>query len=245
MRAGRCGIVTGCALPGLVATFYSSRQGAVTAVTSLWAGFGAAVITWLVSAQNLTGELSLTSVGSTDACLYGCAAGIGIAAIVTLAGSLAFPAHYDWHSLGAIRLTDEDGQSKDISQEAAYEEIHLRKAARFARAVTAFLFVGIFLIWPLSMYGSGYIFSRKFFTGWVIVSVLWAFFSLGAVTLFPVFEGRHTLWNVLRSAVGKGDRPKQGGGDDVVGGQDRKAESVEEEKKDEAEWVAEDGPVRL
>lgn len=43
------------------------------------------------------------------------------------------------------------------------------------------------------MYGSGYIFSKPFFTGWVSVGIIWIFCSFFAVGLFPVFEGRHTL----------------------------------------------------
>lgn len=43
------------------------------------------------------------------------------------------------------------------------------------------------------MYGSGYIFSKQFFTGWVVVGIIWIFCSLFAVGVFPVFEGRKTL----------------------------------------------------
>lgn len=43
------------------------------------------------------------------------------------------------------------------------------------------------------MYGTGYIFSKQFFTGWVVVGIIWIFCSLFAVGLFPVFEGRKTL----------------------------------------------------
>lgn len=44
-----------------------------------------------------------------------------------------------------------------------------------------------------SLYGTAYQFSKKFFTGWVIVSLLWAFFSFGSVTLYPIIEERHRL----------------------------------------------------
>lgn len=48
------------------------------------------------------------------------------------------------------------------------------------------------------MYGSGYIFSKKFFTGWVTVGILWIFCSFGAVGLFPVFEGRKSLFRTFK-----------------------------------------------
>jgi hypothetical protein len=43
------------------------------------------------------------------------------------------------------------------------------------------------------MYGSKYIFSKKFFTGWIVVGILWMFFAAFAVGLYPLWEGRHTM----------------------------------------------------
>jgi urea-proton symporter len=48
------------------------------------------------------------------------------------------------------------------------------------------------------MYGSGYIFSKQFFTGWVVVGIIWIFCSLFAVGLFPIYQGRHTLVGTVR-----------------------------------------------
>jgi hypothetical protein len=54
------------------------------------------------------------------------------------------------------------------------------------------------------LYGTAYKFSKKFFTGWVIVSLLWAFFSFFGVTVFPIIEGRHLLWSWGKELFGKG-----------------------------------------
>lgn len=53
-----------------------------------------------------------------------------------------------------------------------------------------------------SLYGTAYKFSKKFFTGWVIVSLLWAFFSFFAVTIFPIIEDRHLLWSWATDLLG-------------------------------------------
>lgn len=58
------------------------------------------------------------------------------------------------------------------------------------------------------MYGSGYIFSRTFFRGWVIVSLLWAFFAFFSVTLFPIVEGRHALLELLKIVMRSGGAQK-------------------------------------
>src|SRR5690348_4403588 len=124
------GIFTGSALPALVGTFFSSRQGALAATSSIWLGFFAAVITWVLSspppliatisltispkltlAKRFSGEITIASVGATDPCLYGCIAGIGTAAVVTISISIFQNANYTWESLGAIRLLDDEGNN--------------------------------------------------------------------------------------------------------------------------------------
>jgi hypothetical protein len=58
-----------------------------------------------------------------------------------------------------------------------------------------------------SLYSTAYQFSKKFFTGWVIVSLLWAFFSFGSVTLYPIIEERHRLLSWVKEFSRK---PKAG-----------------------------------
>ncbi|KAF7973578.1 hypothetical protein HWV62_14858 [Athelia sp. TMB] len=196
------GIFTGAALPPLVGTFFSSRQGALAAGASVWGGFITAVIVWLSLTHRFYGEVSVTTVAELDPCLYGCLAGIASSAFITIVLSLIFPANYNWESLAAVRIQTEKDDQVDVAfEDPSYNPEKLRKAARLARAVTLFLFLALFIIWPLSMYGDGYIFSKTFFRGWVIVSLLWAFFAIFSVTVFPVIEGRHTLASIFLSFV--------------------------------------------
>lgn len=59
----------------------------------------------------------------------------------------------------------------------------------------------------ISLYGTAYQFSRKFFTGWIIISLLWAFLSFGCVTVYPIIEERHRLlsWVKEFSRKSKGE----------------------------------------
>jgi hypothetical protein len=65
-----------------------------------------------------------------------------------------------------------------------------------------------------SLYGTAYQFSKKFFTGWVIVSLLWAFFSFGSVTVYPIIEERHRLLSWIKDISGKPKATESG--DDLV-----------------------------
>lgn len=104
----------------------------------------------LTLAKRFSGVLSIASVGATDPCLYGCIAGIGAAAVVTISISIFQNARYDWETLGAMRLVDDEGNDKDVSYEdPTYDPKRLRKAAYVARGITLFLFLSLFIIWPL------------------------------------------------------------------------------------------------
>ena len=69
-------------------------------------------------------------------------------------------------------------------------------------------------LWPMPMYGSGYVFSKEFFTGWVVVGILWLFCSTFCVGLYPLWEGRHsmahTFKGIVRDLTGKGKPPLKG-----------------------------------
>lgn len=66
----------------------------------------------------------------------------------------------------------------------------------------------------MPLYGSGYVFSKKFFTGWVVVGILWLFCSCFCVGLYPLWEGRHSMSNtfrgIARDLTGKGKPRMQG-----------------------------------
>jgi SSS family transporter len=78
------------------------------------------------------------------------------------------------------------------------ETAHLAKASKYAGYLTIFLFLALIIVWPMPMYGSGYIFSKKFFTGWIVVWIIWLFFTSFLVCLFPLWQGRHGIYTTLR-----------------------------------------------
>lgn len=95
--------------------------------------------------------MSIASAGATDPCLYGCIAGFGAAAVVTIGISIFDNANYGWETLGAMRLIDEDGKDRDVTYaDLTYDPERLRKAAYVTLGITLFLFLTLFIIWPLT-----------------------------------------------------------------------------------------------
>lgn len=124
--------------------------------------------------------------------------------IFTLAFGLQ---HYDWESMMAVRQGDDHdlavaahldlenipGGHVETRDEFEAEQKQLLRAGKISRSMTIAMALAFLVLWPMPMYGSGYMFSKKFFTGWVVVGIIWIFFSFVAVGLFPVFEGRQKL----------------------------------------------------
>ena len=156
--------------------------------------------------------------------------------------------HYDWESMKGIRKGDDSdlaasanvdlelvpGESS-VSDEMMAEEQHkLKKAAIIARSMTVFLTLSLLILWPMPMYGSGYIFSKKFFTGWIVVGIMWLFFSSFCVGLFPLWEGRHSMAHTVKSmwldATGKRKPALHGRHGDVTEGESPEGAATPDEK---------------
>lgn len=121
--------------------------------------------------------------------------------------------NYDYESMRAIRKVDDTdvaaaahvdlelipGQGTGPTAAASEEEIRkLNRAALYSRTLTIFMTFALLILWPIPMYGSSYVFSKKFFTGWVVVGLLWLFCTLFGVVVFPLYEGRESIVRVVR-----------------------------------------------
>ncbi|KAK3074964.1 urea permease [Teratosphaeriaceae sp. CCFEE 6253] len=69
----------------------------------------------------------------------------------------------------------------------------VKKATRLAvGANLVFFFIAIILV-PFTLFGSRYIYSKSFFTGWVVVSFIWVWTSMTICVIYPVVESTGAL----------------------------------------------------
>lgn len=78
------------------------------------------------------------------------------------------------------------------------EECKLNRAALYSRTLTIFMVLCFLILWPIPMYASSYVFSKPFFTGWVVVGIMWLFVTTGGVVVFPLWEGRESIARTVR-----------------------------------------------
>jgi len=159
------------------------------------------------------------------------------------------PQNYDYMSMKLIRRAQDDdvaaantvdlelvpGENHMTPDEERIEQTKLKRASHVAKSLTAVMTIVLLVLWPMPLYGTGYVFSKKFFTGWVSVGILWLFCSAVCVGLYPLWEGRHSMAHTFRSIVldiqGKRKPTLQGREGVVEEGSEGSRTPIEDEKK--------------
>ncbi|KAL5398090.1 hypothetical protein PMIN03_001415 [Paraphaeosphaeria minitans] len=218
-------IISSAVLPATL-TLMWSKQNWYAATFSPPLGFACSLIAWLVTAKKEGGELTVATTGANNPMLAGNVVALLSPLIFVPVLTYAFgPQNYDWVSMKAIRKGDDQdlatdahvdielvpGERRNSVAEEEVEQAKLLKASKIARWMTVFMTLAFLVLWPLPMYGSGYIFSKKFFTGWIVVGILWMFCSVFCVGFYPLWEGRKTSVRTFKAIfmdiTGKG-RPR-------------------------------------
>lgn len=141
-------------------------------------------------------------------------------------GSLSQPAEEIEKKQGAEATMAPTAQDTALTAEARHEPLDrvettasfaedrkkLDRAAKWARFLCVALALCFVVLWPMPLFGTGYIFSRPFFTGWTVVGIIWLFCSAGIVVCLPLWQSRMTIaqttMGVVADVTGKGRKSK-------------------------------------
>lgn len=224
------GVMISAAVLPAALTLLWKHQNTIAATASPVLGLICALIAWTVTCyREYDGVLTVETLGSNNPMLAGNVVALLSPLIFVPLFTFAFgKANYDWTTMSQIRLGDDDvaltntvNEKFDFDTEAAdgsdnvaaerraaritamaEEERRLHRASKVARLLTVGMTVAMLILWPMPMYGSGYVFSRKFFTGWVVVGIIWLWGSAMAVGVYPLWEGRHSIVRVVKGMLG-------------------------------------------
>ncbi len=204
-------------------TLFWKGQNWIAAAASPVLGLICALIAWTVTCyKQFDGVLSIDNLGSNMPMLAGNIVALLSPIVFVPILTYAFGAdNYDWTSMAAIKQADDsdpssvagaietgiDGTSNPVIMAIVEQDmVKLNKASRVAKWLTVFMSISFLVLWPMPMYGSSYVFSKPFFTGWVVVGIMWLFGSAIAVGLYPLWEGRQSMARVFRGILGKGTK---------------------------------------
>ncbi|TVY43789.1 Urea active transporter [Lachnellula subtilissima] len=79
-----------------------------------------------------------------------------------------------------------------------------KRATRLAVGFNILFLVVAILFVPFLLFGGEWIFSRKMFVGWCVVSFMWVWCSMVICVIWPVVESWGTIWRIARGVVGGG-----------------------------------------
>ncbi|KAJ5326527.1 hypothetical protein MYU51_009945 [Penicillium brevicompactum] len=205
-------IISSAVFPGAMTLLWKG-QNHIAAAVSPPLGLAVSLIAWLVTTKKQYGILTVDTTGANYPMLAGNVAALLSPVVFVPIFTYAFgPQNYNYESMRAIRKVDDTEVAADAhvdielvpgeagnNQEADEEETRqLNRSALYARTLTIFMAFSFLILWPIPMYGTSYVFSQKFFTGWVVVGILWLFITTFGVVVFPLYEGRASIIRVAR-----------------------------------------------
>ena len=175
---------------------------------------------WLGSASSLYGAVNVKTTGQILPCVYGTVASafspLPYTLILSFLPIKSWRQNFDWADFRREKLAfdvDSDivGAPVDETLKRELEEGTataggpkvLKRWARIAAYWSIATFLGHWVLWPLPMYASKYIFSQTFFQAWLVVAIIWIWGSMLVAGFFPLIGGWRQFQAVWLAVRGK------------------------------------------
>ncbi|ETS83521.1 hypothetical protein PFICI_05397 [Pestalotiopsis fici W106-1] len=185
-------------------TLFWKGQTRMAAIASPIVGIICSFSVWFGTAYAYYGEVSITSTGGTMPCLFGCVTGFLVPLPVSVAISLAQPESFDWNIFQKIKRVQTNGDT-NVSWSSPERVQYMKKMRWWAAFWSVLTITGHALLWPLPMYGAKMVFSKNFFTAWMVVAFVYLWFTLIVSNVYPILDGGYRqIWTVVRGTGGKG-----------------------------------------
>lgn len=182
----------------------------------------ASIGTWIGVAYQRSGVISIATLSDFIPTVAGNMLALLAPVVLTPLITYIKPEDYDFEKFKELKQVDDTAFAIDIKDgnpaiKSAVErteaelqnheaiERQLLKARNIALGLALFIAISMTILWPIPMYGSSYVFSKNFFTGWIVVTFIWAFFGAITITCVPLWESRKDILLFFRS-VFKGQR---------------------------------------
>ncbi|KAJ6014835.1 hypothetical protein N7540_009426 [Penicillium herquei] len=203
------GVVTCPGIFPMIFTILSRNQSRAAAIISPILGMVTGIAVWLGTASHFGGEVTVATTGGVLPCMYGTVASCFSPIIYSVLITLIKPQHYDWNDFkkeklaleklendlttahhnetpsGAGESGLEDGGVRNMTLDAN----ELKRWGRIAAFWSIATFLGHWVLWPLPMYGSRYIFGKEFFVAWVVVGIIWLWGTMLIAIFYPLLDG--------------------------------------------------------
>ncbi|CAI7583571.1 unnamed protein product [Penicillium manginii] len=222
------GVVTCPGIFPMVFTVLWRKHSKAAAILSPILGLATGLAVWLGTASRFFGEVSVATTGEILPCVYGTVASCFSPILYSVVITLIKPQNYDWvdfkkEKLALEKLDSElttvhhdESTSQNVPGSIEQGGVHsastdaqeLKRWGRIAAFWSIATFLGHWVIWPLPMYGSHYIFGKKFFVAWVVVAIIWLWGTMLVAICAPLLDGGiQQIVQVYHGLTGKGQIP--------------------------------------
>lgn len=200
--------------PAVVPVAYSigwGRASGLGAIVGAIVGLVCGLTTWLVYAAAHEGGISVENLAAEEVMLSGNLVSLLTSGVTCTIISLMKPDDCDWSTTRAIPLIEDDPNAHIPFE----DEENLERALRRIGTVGIVLTFVLVLVWPLLSLPFG-VFSKGYFTFWVIISFVWGLLSCIIMIVLPVIESRHNILTVLTGGKLAGRAARRAGFDGNV-----------------------------
>lgn len=191
------GIVVGAAVAPIAMCIMWDKLSGGGAILASCSGLVGAVFTWLLVAGLESGELTVDSLGKDYPMLSGNVVAICLSLIVCTISGFVKPQNFDWNEFDKITMIEKNHHSGTLTAE---ERAGLDKAIKWVSILCVVMTVVLLIVWPLLALIPG-VWSKGYFTFYVILAFIWAF-AAGAYTTFgPIIESWTGIMTVIKNVI--------------------------------------------
>ncbi|KAH8649908.1 Sodium:solute symporter family-domain-containing protein [Xylariales sp. PMI_506] len=203
-------VIDGAVIPSACTLFWRKQSKYAVTLVPLLSSV-ASIGTWIGVAYHKYGAVNITTLSEFVPTVAGNMLALLAPVVLTPLITYIKPEDYDFEKFKELKQVDDTAFAKDVdslsgdriktAEERTEEELQnhelisrrLLKARNMALAAALFIAISLTILWPIPMYGSGYIFSKPFFTGWIAVTFIWGFFGAIVITCLPLWESRNEI----------------------------------------------------
>lgn len=181
------GVLIGSAVFPVAFSIGWSKCSSVAAITGAICGLVLGLSSWLIYGAS-SGGLSVSNLGRDEIMLTGNLFAILSSGIICGIISYIRPDNCDWTATKAIELIEEDPNA-NLREETEEE---LQRAMKMITSWGLGLTIVLVILWPLLALPAK-VFSKGYFTFWVVLSFIWGLMATIAMVLLPIWEARKSL----------------------------------------------------
>ncbi|KZO97506.1 hypothetical protein CALVIDRAFT_549294 [Calocera viscosa TUFC12733] len=207
------GVVVDVCIVPMAGTLFWKQQSKWAFILGTTLSTCAALGIWIGYTHVQSGVITLTTLGTNEALAAGNISAIGIPLLLVPIITWLKPDNFEFATFRDIKKVDDTSFDEmhglsHVQAEKTHEvnggaldNRQLLRARNIAGAVSLLFVLFYLVLFPLPLYGTNYVFSRSFFTGWIVVAFLWAWFASIVIICFPLLEGRKAIWLLFRKMV--------------------------------------------